>query len=71
VYERNQRFKTSSLVTGSNSEDMGRDAMHARGKATPNLVGSARKEAMGKACGVPMAMSQGHSWAPTLSIGQW
>ena len=28
-------------------------------------------EATGKACGVPVAMLQGKSWAPLPSTGQW
>jgi len=71
VHVRNQRCKASSCGTGSNPGDMGREAMHARNWATPKPVTTVGKEAMGKDCGVPMAMSQGHSWTPTLSIGPW
>jgi hypothetical protein len=59
----NQRHKASRRRAGSNSEDLGRAAMHAARQATPGAVAFAAKEATGKACGVPVARSQGHSWA--------
>ena len=38
-------------------------------RGPPGLVEVAGPEAKVKACGVAVAMSQGHSWAPHLSIG--
>jgi len=38
------------------------------GGGTPGRSFVADPEAMGKVCGVPMAMPQGHSWAPNPSI---
>ena len=37
---------------------------------TPSSVNWAGTEAMGKVCGVPMAMLQEKSWAPHPSNGQ-
>jgi hypothetical protein len=37
---------------------------------TPSPVNRAGQEAMGKDCGVPMAMLQEKSWAPHPSNGQ-
>ena len=71
VDERNQRFKAPSRSAGSNPEDMGRNATHARARATPKPFEDNGEEATGKDCGVPVAMSQGQSWPPILSIGPW
>jgi hypothetical protein len=61
--------------TGSNLVDMGRLAVHAvrvhdgrRLRSRFNAVGG---EATRKACGVLVAMLQGKSWAPTLTIDTW
>ena len=56
--------------TGSNLVDAGRIAMHARSRATPKPFNRDGGEAIGKACGVPMAMLQGKSWAPHPSNRQ-
>jgi hypothetical protein len=73
VYEcRNQWSNPRKSRTGSNLVDLGRAAVHARGLArtTPMPVNGAGQEAMGKACGVPMAKLPGKSWAPHPSSGQ-
>jgi hypothetical protein len=71
VYVRNQRVKPLKGGTGSNLVDMGRAAVHVRDdRATPKLVDRANQEAMENDCGVPMAMLQGQSWAPTPSTGR-
>jgi hypothetical protein len=71
VYEcRNQWLNPLKSRTGSNLVDMGRTATHVRMWATPKPVNRAGGEALGKACGVPMAMLQGKSWAPHPSNGQ-
>ena len=73
VYEcRNQWSNPRKSRTGSNLVDLGRNAVHARGlaRATPMPVNRAGQEAMGKACGVPMARLPGKSWAPHPSNGQ-
>src|SRR5215218_1233292 len=48
------------------------DDVHAVGgvvRGTPGLGDVAGREAAVKVCGVAAAMLQGHSWAPTPSIG--
>jgi hypothetical protein len=74
VYEcRNQWWNPLKTSTGSNLADMGRIALHVQVRsawATPKPGVQAGGEAMGKVCGVPMAMLQGKSWAPHPSIGQ-
>lgn len=73
VYEcRNQWSNPRKSRAGSNLVDLGRYAAHARGlaRATPTPVNRAGQEAMGKACGVPMARLPGKSWAPPPSNGQ-
>ncbi len=75
MYEcRNQWSHPLKSRTGSNLADMGRSAVHARmgsSGATPQSVNWAGPEATGKACGVPVAMLQGKSWAPPPSTDQW
>jgi hypothetical protein len=74
VYEcRNQWSNPLKSRTGSNLADMGRSAVHASGiiGATPQSVDRAGPEATGKACGVPVAMLQGKSWAPPPSSDRW
>jgi len=61
--------------TGSNLVDVGRIAAHVaregcgwRLRSRSSAVGG---EATRKACGVLVAMLQGESWAPTLTIDTW
>jgi hypothetical protein len=73
VYEsRNQWSNPLKARTDSNLVDMGRNAAHIRVKAwtTPSSMNRVGTEVMGKACGVPMTMLQGKSWAPRPSNGQ-
>ena len=69
---RNQWSNPLKSRTGSNLVDTGRAAAHVRAevRTTPKSVNWADHEAMGKVCGVPMAMLQGKSWAPHPSNGQ-
>jgi hypothetical protein len=76
VYVRNQRVTLLKRDVGSNLVDVGRRAVHTRsprwgGRVTPAPGEVAGREAMGKCCGVLVAMPQGQSWAPTPSIGVW
>jgi hypothetical protein len=67
-------LKLLKSSTGSNLADMGRSAVHVLCDvegATPMLVDSAGQEATTKACGVVVAMLQGHSWAPHPITGSW
>lgn len=57
----------SGLVSNAHSRDGGHD--HAVARGTPGLGDVAGREATVNACGVAVAMLQGHSWAPTPSIG--
>ena len=57
----------SGLVSNAHSCDGEHD--HAVVGGTPGLGDVAGREAMVKACGVTVARLQGHSWAPTPSIG--
>ena len=69
---RNQRQNASQeRSTSSNLTDMGWVATRIGAVAprTPRSVDVAGWEATGKACGVVVAKLQGHSWAPTPSIG--
>ena len=65
--------RPSSATTSSNLTDLGWAAVHAGGDriapATPVSIKIAGREATVKVCGVAVAMPQGHSWAPPLSIG--
>ena len=75
MYEcRNQWLNPLKSRTDSNLVDMGRIAVHIQARSawmTPRPVDAASgMEAMGKVCGVPMAMLQGKSWAPHPSNGQ-
>ena len=70
----NQWLNPLKRETGSNLVDAGRVAVRAElaeSEATPMPDTQAGQEAMGKACGVPMAMLQGKSWAPILLTGTW
>jgi hypothetical protein len=70
---RNQRLNASQVnPTGSNLTDLGQAAVRIFGDHRRELaVGlmSPADEATTNACGVVVAMPQGHSWAPTPSIG--
>ena len=73
VYVRNQRLKASqsSLQLESGGSGLGRDA-HPQ-QLGGELLGRkqiAALEATLNVCGVGVAMSQGHSWAPNSSNGQ-
>ena len=72
VYVRNQRQNASQAqTTSSNLADLGWAAAHPHvlcGELLGRLM-SLNEEATGKACGVPVAMLQGHSWAPRPSNG--
>lgn len=73
VYVRNQRLKApqSSLQLEPGGSGLGRDA-HPQ-QLGGELLGwkqIAAPEATLNACGVGVAMSQGHSWAPHSSNGQ-
>ena len=74
VYEcRNQWLNPLKSRTDSNLVDMGRIAAHVQARlawTTPEPIVGLGMEAMGKVCGVPMAMLQGKSWAPHPSNGQ-
>ena len=70
---RNQRLNASQVnPTGSNLADRGHAAVRTlvlgRGELLDGFM-SLVGEAMVNACGVTMAMPQGHSWAPNPSIG--
>jgi hypothetical protein len=71
---RNQRLNASQdETTSSNLTDQGWVAARTRRAparwGTPWLGDVADREAMVKACGVAVAMLQGHSWTPTPSNG--
>jgi hypothetical protein len=74
VYVRNQRLNASQAHSHQlkpGGYGLGSDA-HPIASAvwgTPGLVNVAGREATVKVCGVAVAMSQGHSWAPSSSIG--
>ena len=72
VYVRNQRLNApqESHQLESGGYGLGSSA-HLRGnvRGTPRPVDVAGREATVKACGVVVAMLQGHSWAPTPSSG--
>ena len=75
VYVRNQRLKAPQELTHqpeSGGYGLGRSAHpHTRGlRGTPRLGDVAGREAMVKACGVAVAMLQGHSWVPIPSNGR-
>ena len=57
----------SGLVSNAHSCDGEHD--HAVVRGTPGLGDVAGREAAVKVCGGAAAMLQGHSWAPTPSIG--
>ena len=72
---RNQWWNPLKGYTGSNLVDVGRAAVHAARvfPAGDSMVGAKTSglEAMGRACGVPMARLQGNSWAPPPPTGAW
>jgi hypothetical protein len=60
----------SGLDSSAHLRDNGDDiVVCVAGRGTPGLGDVAGREATVKACGVAVAMLQGHSWAPTPSIG--
>ena len=63
--------RPSSQTTGSNLVDLGRAAARTRriGAGNSRAGHVAGREATVNACGVVVAMPQGHSWAPTPSNG--
>ena len=72
MYVRNQRLNASQgNTTSSNLTDLGwvatrtLTAVEAAGGGTLRLGDVADREATVNACGVAVAMLQGHSWAPT------
>ncbi len=70
----NQWLNPLKRGTGSNLVDAGRVAVRAEpteGEATPVPATQVGQEAVGKVCGVPMAMLQGKSWTPILPTGTW
>ena len=71
---RNQWLNPLKSRTGSNLVDMGRIAVRAMASSGPRQLFAALtgrgEEAMGKVCGVLMAMLQGKSWVPHPSNGQ-
>ena len=72
MYVRNQWLKApQDDPANSNLVDLGWLAArtHLAGWGTPVPVDVAGAEAMVKACGVAVAMLQGHNWAPTPSNG--
>jgi hypothetical protein len=75
VYVRNQRVTLFKRSSSSNLVDVGWIAArtwldsNAGGRGTLCLVSVAEREATVNACGVAVAMWQGHSWAPHPSNG--
>jgi hypothetical protein len=71
---RNQRLNASQEhSTGSNLTDLGQAAARTPAFGREELPGgfmSSAGKATVKACGVTVAMPQGHSWAPTPSNGE-
>ena len=68
----NQWLKPLNARPGSNLVDVGRlQCTTALGWSTPKPFQIVGGEAMGKDCGVPVAMLQGQSWAPHSSTGSW
>jgi hypothetical protein len=69
----NQRIKASKeLTTSCNLTDgwvAARTGTRGLGPGTPGSVDVSDREATVNACGVAVAMPQGHSWAPRPSIG--
>jgi hypothetical protein len=74
VYVRNQRLNAPKAnPTGSNLTDQGQVAVRTPAFGRGELSGwlmSPVGEATVNACGVAVAMPQGHSWAPNPSNGQ-
>ena len=71
VYERNQRQSSSIHLPAPKPGGFGpvlQRTSHGVGGLGSRMVPSGQ-EAMGKACGVPMAMLQGQSWAPRPPTG--
>jgi hypothetical protein len=74
VYVRNQRLKASQSTAPAPTWGMAGMAVpthELRSGVTPWSVIFAGREATRKACGVLVAMLQGHSWAPTPPTGAW
>ncbi len=80
AYVRNQRLNAprathqlepggSGLASSAHPHDDGDVVVDVVVRGTPGLGDVAGREAMVKVCGVAVAMLQGHSWAPTPSIG--
>jgi hypothetical protein len=72
VYVRNQRLNApQAQTTSSNLADVGWVATRPRMDRgeLPGPVNVVGREAMPKVCGVGVARSQGHSWAPNPSNG--
>src|SRR3954449_455294 len=77
AYVRNQRLnapqESHQLQPGGSGLDCSAHpigmANSGAGRGTPGLGDVAGREATVKACGVAVAMLQGHSWAPTPSNG--
>ena len=72
MYARNQCQTSLKRPTSSNLTDRGWVAVRTGTGVvleTPAPVDVAGREATGKACGVAVAIPQGHSWAPPLSNG--
>ena len=71
-YARNRRFTSFNRRTDSNLVDTGRAQrapLPVRRRELPGGIAKPYREAMGKACGVPMAMLLGHSRAPNPLSG--
>jgi hypothetical protein len=72
VYARNQWLTPLKSPASSNPVDSGWSAMRTNAVRCWELRGWFRSlilEATVNACGVAVAISQGHSWAPHSSIG--
>ena len=69
---RNQRLNAPQATHQLEPGRSGLESNAHRHEVVPGTLGSghvADREATVKACGVTVAMLQGHSWAPTLSKG--
>ena len=71
----NQWLNPLKRGTDSNLMDVGRFAAHvdrvAYGQRLRSRFSAVGGEATRKACGVLVAMLQGKSWAPTLTMDAW
>jgi len=72
---RNQRCKapqeSGQLKPGGYGLDCGAYLSVVAGGELLGRFGDAGREATVKACGVAVAMPQGHSWAPNSTSGLW